>query len=188
MAQKFLDGTNIGAVIKHVGGTRMSKNMRGETVTQSRGIAVLPHNRPCPLPAQSPSTHIEENSVCIGSPSELLGAQRGPSRVVEPTRQRNSSPPTDRHDTFFRALSKEAQQSAIEINIAETKCADLGNASAGAVEHFEDGSITKIKRCIADDLLEQRSDFCFGQGFGETGGNARCLDRCGRIRGRQTFV
>src|SRR5437879_2754033 len=66
--QKLLNDTDVGPVVEHVGGAGVTQNMGCQAVAQPHPVAVLAHDPPRPLPAQTPSARVEEHGFGVAPP------------------------------------------------------------------------------------------------------------------------
>jgi hypothetical protein len=125
VTQQFLHCPNISSMIEHVRGTGVAQNVWSQTSTQPSSVSIFANNRPRSLAPEAATAGVQKDSICVSASCESFWGEHPSSGFLKPTRQRNTSPTSNRNDAFFRTFAKKSQQSSIEVNVTKTQCTNL---------------------------------------------------------------
>ncbi len=147
--------------------------------TEAGPLGRTPQDAPRALPGEPPAALVEED----GWGSLPLGGQRGAS-PDEVCRERGRGVGPQRHEAFLAALAAQPHDPLLRRHIVDVQPRGLGDPGAGAVEHLQQGSVTKRGGGVAHgSRFEQALHLGHADGLGKSArwpGRAHSGGRVGR--------
>ena len=134
VAEKVLNGSEIGARIEQMGGTAMAQGVGGD-MGQACLIQKIAHDASDTADVQPGASLIAKNwRASIGGTGGLLGA---PKRL-----ESFHGGPRGRHDAVLSALAAaDMQGGATRLEIAPIETDTLAGAQAASIKHLEQGQV-----------------------------------------------
>ena len=160
VAEQLLHDTDVGTVVEHVGGARVTEYVRADAVRESDARARGAHNLPAALARDSTAARVQEDRVAVARRLRTRAravAQRQPP-APEIFAQRRARGPSDGHHAFLVALAEHADQAVLEIEGIEIQSHELADADSGGIEELEDGPVALGERIAPRHRAEQCGD------------------------------
>ncbi len=178
MAEEFLDGAEVGAVVEEVGGEAVPQFVWGEGGIQAGGGEIG---------LETGLDFGRADGAGIGGAAEEDGGIGG-ARVLDDLPvflDGGEGGFTDRHLTFLAALATDVKEALRGVELAHGELAGFADAEAGRVEEFEHGPVAEEQvrsdRFVGVGGLALAGEF--GQGRGEQGRNVGFLEEAGKATG-----
>lgn len=178
MAEEFLDGAEIGAVIEEVGGEAVPQFVWSERGIQTGGGEI---------DLQTGLDFARSDGLGTDGTAEEDGGIGG-VRVLDDFPvfvDGGEGGFTDRHLTFLAALATDVKEALGGVELADGELAGFTNAEAGRVKEFEHGPVAEEQvgtdRFVGVGGLALTGEF--GQGRGEQGRNVGFLKEAGEATG-----
>jgi hypothetical protein len=146
VAQKFLNGTEIGAAPQEVGGKAVAESVGAHLRLQRQCFDTGRYEGSNAAICQSTAATIEEESVAAGlslQPSLEVGFE-GATRLA-----------AEENDPFLSPLSDHSNGALVEVERRKIEADELGAAQAGGVEKLEDGPTAQDRESVAGNLDQQ---------------------------------
>ena len=141
MAEQFLHGAHIRAVLQHVRGEGVTQGVRRQMLRQSGAFADLVEN-PRRLPPVEPLASVAHEKGFFGG--------RGDERAhPEPEEQRPDGRVAQRRDTFLGTLAYDPDETACRVHIVHIQIESFGNTQPGTVEQFRQRQIAGVPGVLA---------------------------------------
>jgi len=154
MAEQFLNASEVGAVVEHVGGEAVSQGMRADRGVEARGAEVLVHLSPDAAGAESLAVLVGKEDFGVE------GAVVGHPSVSEfdVVLYRLEGAGADGRDSFLLAFAADVNYLAEEIDVIHVEGYELADSHAGAVEDLEYGAVScsqpRVGRRGVEELLD----------------------------------
>src|SRR5438477_104949 len=126
--EQLLHGTDVRAVVEHVGGARVPEDVRREAGAEADPVAVAADHGPRALTAEAPTPRVEEDRLGVTATGPARRCQRVATRARQPRPEGHARGPTDGHDALLVTLAPGAQHAFVEGDVAERQAHELRDA------------------------------------------------------------
>ena len=164
VAEQFLDGPEVGAVVEHVGGETVPERVGTHAAGEAGDAGVLLQHPTHTAGAEASPVLVEEEGFPVhpGPPAPVTLAQV--QVVLEGSHRR----PTDGGDPLLAPLSPQEGHLSEAVQIAQVELDQFAYAHSGAVEQFQDGPVAGAQEGVGRRSREQPLHLRQVQALGES--------------------
>lgn len=165
VAEEFLDDAEVGPAFEEVGGEGVAEEVRIDFVGEAGARGAVFDDLAHAVGGEGAAANGEEDVGGGFARFDEFGAL-----VVEISLDGVEGAQADGDEAGFVALSGDAEDFVVEVEVFEARVAEFGEAESGRVEKFEDGEVAATEGLRRIDGGEEVGEMVGGEGFGEFGG------------------